>query len=81
MTHYPISVMPPGYIQFSTLQSPVALDDMDVFIAKTVIGAVVSTVVFEYEDRSGHLYRSTYCGYRTLGGAIADCPERENNII
>ena len=75
------NIIPPGYKEFTTLTSPVELSAIDVVNAKTIVGVVVATAIFEYEDRSGHVYRSTYCGYRTLGGAIASCPNYVNDII
>jgi hypothetical protein len=75
------TILPSGDKQYTTLFGANNLSASDILAINTIVGLVVVTVILEYEDKSGHFYRTTFCGYRTLGGGIATCPNSLTDIV
>jgi hypothetical protein len=77
---YPITKgfpMPPTFQQFSTLQTPpnVIFHDRDYPDLHSVDGLLAGEGIFEYDDSSGHSYKSVYCFYLLATGAIQACSD------
>lgn len=69
------SVFPPGYQQYTTVASHVAVDQSAIDVLKSHDGAVVVRGIFVYQDAFGHSYESTFCRFVFATAAVASCPK------
>jgi hypothetical protein len=68
------TVIPPGGSLFFTARSARPLNHEEIDSAKADFGIAIMGIV-EYQDLSGHSYRSSFCIDRLSGGGFASCPK------
>lgn len=66
-------VLPPSFAGFTTVVTIAPLSQQQLNVLESIDGAFVVTGIFEYEDRDGHAFRTTFCSYRLATGAVATC--------
>jgi hypothetical protein len=73
------SIIPPGWIGYTTAGDGTILGQPDINAITQYDGGLAVVGIFEYKDREGNSYSTTFCSFRFRNGAMGSC-DKYNEI-